>query len=104
MTLYKALMRDNSKLIALGRAPSAMTKAQVQIYSSAGEGLLLFSVDARIYCFEVTTLTFLDLLVGSRQDCSIRVDIGREACDPERGRSVPNLRPTRRLSTTFFGK
>jgi hypothetical protein len=38
-------MRDTTKLIALGRTTPAMTKAQIQIYSPAGEGLLLFSVD-----------------------------------------------------------
>ncbi|KAJ7740038.1 Vps16, C-terminal region-domain-containing protein [Mycena maculata] len=40
-----ALMRDNTKLVALGRTTPAITKAQIQIYSPAGEGLLLFSWD-----------------------------------------------------------
>jgi hypothetical protein len=40
-----AFMRDTSKLVALGPATPAFTKAQLQIYSLAGEGLLLFSVD-----------------------------------------------------------
>ncbi|KAF8155821.1 vacuolar assembling/sorting protein VPS16 [Crassisporium funariophilum] len=40
-----ALMRDNTKLLALGRATPAVTKAQIQIYSPAGEGLLVFSWD-----------------------------------------------------------
>ncbi|KAF5390852.1 hypothetical protein D9757_004539 [Collybiopsis confluens] len=40
-----ALMRDNTKLIAVGRATPAFSKSQIQVYSSAGEGLLLFSVD-----------------------------------------------------------
>ncbi|KAJ7683002.1 vacuolar assembling/sorting protein VPS16 [Mycena rosella] len=40
-----ALMRDTTKLIALGRTTPAITKAQIQIYSPAGEGLLLFSWD-----------------------------------------------------------
>ncbi|KAH7906991.1 vacuolar assembling sorting protein VPS16 [Hygrophoropsis aurantiaca] len=40
-----ALMRDTTKLIAVGRATPAFTKAQIQIYSPAGEGLLLFSWD-----------------------------------------------------------
>ncbi|KAJ7359364.1 vacuolar assembling/sorting protein VPS16 [Mycena albidolilacea] len=40
-----ALMRDHTKLIALGRSTPAITKAQIQIYSPAGEGLLLFSWD-----------------------------------------------------------
>ena len=37
-------MRDNTKLLALGRTMPSITKAQIQVYSPAGEGLLLFSV------------------------------------------------------------
>jgi hypothetical protein len=37
-------MRDHTKLLALGRAMPPITKAQIQVYSPAGEGLLLFSV------------------------------------------------------------
>jgi hypothetical protein len=40
-----ALMRDHTKLLALGRSTPAITKAQIQVYSPAGEGLLVFSVD-----------------------------------------------------------
>ncbi|PPQ86643.1 hypothetical protein CVT25_006827 [Psilocybe cyanescens] len=40
-----ALMRDNTKLIALGRSTPAISKSQIQIYSPAGEGLLVFSWD-----------------------------------------------------------
>ncbi|KAJ7634891.1 vacuolar assembling/sorting protein VPS16 [Roridomyces roridus] len=40
-----ALMRDHTKLVALSRAAPATSKAQIQIYSPAGEGLLLFSWD-----------------------------------------------------------
>jgi len=40
------MMRDSTKLMALGRVTPAVTKAQIQVYSPAGEGLLLFSVDA----------------------------------------------------------
>ncbi|KAF9060166.1 Vps16, N-terminal region-domain-containing protein [Rhodocollybia butyracea] len=40
-----AIMRDNSKLVAIGRAAPAFGKSQIQVYSSAGEGLLLFSWD-----------------------------------------------------------
>ncbi|EED77397.1 predicted protein, partial [Postia placenta Mad-698-R] len=35
-----ALMRDTTKLVALGRATPSFAKAQIQIYSSAGEGIL----------------------------------------------------------------
>ncbi|KAG1736151.1 Vps16, C-terminal region-domain-containing protein [Suillus paluster] len=40
-----ALMRDTSKLVALGRGGPPFTKSQIQVYSPAGEGLLLFSWD-----------------------------------------------------------
>lgn len=37
-------MRDTSKVIALAGASTAFAKAQIQVYSAAGEGILLFSV------------------------------------------------------------
>ncbi|CAA7264394.1 unnamed protein product [Cyclocybe aegerita] len=40
-----ALMRDHTRLLALGRSTPAVTKAQLHVYSPAGEGLLLFSWD-----------------------------------------------------------
>ncbi|KAF4618727.1 hypothetical protein D9613_010167 [Agrocybe pediades] len=40
-----ALMRDNTKLLSLGRSTPAVAKAQIQVFSSAGEGLLVFSWD-----------------------------------------------------------
>ncbi|KAF7325790.1 putative vacuolar protein sorting-associated protein 16-like protein [Mycena kentingensis (nom. inval.)] len=40
-----ALMRDPTKLIALGRTAPVSTKAQIQVYSPSGEGLLLFGWD-----------------------------------------------------------
>lgn len=40
-----ALMRDPSKLVAIGRAGSASSRSQIQVYSPAGEGILLFSWD-----------------------------------------------------------
>jgi len=39
-----AIMRDTTKLVALGRATTSFAKAQIQIYSPAGEGMLVFSV------------------------------------------------------------
>jgi hypothetical protein len=48
-------MRDNTKLVALGRATPAFAKAQIQVYSSAGEGLLLFSVGT-IFIFHVISV------------------------------------------------
>lgn len=38
-------MRDTSKIIAIGRAGPAFSRSQIQVFSSAGEGLLLLSVD-----------------------------------------------------------
>lgn len=49
-----ALMRDTSKLVALGRGGPAFTKSQIQVYSPAGEGLLLFSVDI-LYQVKIST-------------------------------------------------
>ncbi|OSC98084.1 vacuolar protein sorting-associated protein 16 [Trametes coccinea BRFM310] len=40
-----ALMRNTARLVALGSATPVFSKAQIQIYSPAGEGLLLFSWD-----------------------------------------------------------
>ncbi|EMD35361.1 hypothetical protein CERSUDRAFT_66538 [Gelatoporia subvermispora B] len=40
-----ALMRDMNKVIALNRAAPVLAKAQIQVYSSAGDGLLLLSWD-----------------------------------------------------------
>ncbi|KAF8190560.1 vacuolar assembling/sorting protein VPS16 [Pholiota molesta] len=40
-----SLMRDHTKLLALGRSTPAVTKSQIQIFSPAGEGLLVFSWD-----------------------------------------------------------
>jgi len=44
-----ALMRDNTKLVALGRATPIYAKAQIQVYSPAGEGLLLFMGTSQNY-------------------------------------------------------
>ena len=38
-------MRDHTKLLALSRSAPANTKPQIQIYSPAGESLLVLSVD-----------------------------------------------------------
>ncbi|KAI0035807.1 vacuolar assembling/sorting protein VPS16 [Vararia minispora EC-137] len=37
-----AMMRDNAKMIAVGRATPMFAKSQIQVYSPAGAGLLLF--------------------------------------------------------------
>lgn len=38
-----ALMRDNTKMIALGRSAPSFAKAEIRVYSASGDGLLLFS-------------------------------------------------------------
>lgn len=43
------MMRDTTKLVALGPGNTAFAKAQIQVYSPAGEGLLLFSVAILLY-------------------------------------------------------
>ena len=48
-SVVSALMRDTSKLVAVNRAAPAFSKAQISVYSPAGEGILLFSVDTRRY-------------------------------------------------------
>ncbi|KAG6377543.1 Vps16, C-terminal region-domain-containing protein [Boletus reticuloceps] len=40
-----ALMRDTSKIIAIGRAGPAFSRSQIQVFSSADEGLLLLNWD-----------------------------------------------------------
>ena len=37
-------MRNTSKVITLGKSLPTLNKAEIRVYSSAGEGLLLFSV------------------------------------------------------------
>jgi hypothetical protein len=69
---FVALIRDSSKLIALGRSGIA-SKTQVQIYSPAGEGLLLFSVD-KYSRLPLTPLLILSFLVGPRKDRPLWVD------------------------------
>jgi hypothetical protein len=38
------MMRDTTKLIAIGPATPMFVKSQIQVYSPSGEGLLLFGV------------------------------------------------------------
>ena len=38
-------MRDSTKFVALDRPTPSISKAQIQVFSSAGEGILLFNVD-----------------------------------------------------------
>jgi vacuolar protein sorting-associated protein 16 len=49
-----ALMRDTSKIVAIGPATPIFAKSQIQVYSPSGEGLLLLGVrlacPANSYC------------------------------------------------------
>jgi hypothetical protein len=67
-----AMMRDNTKLIAFGRPTPGFARSQVQVYSSAGEGLLLFSVDLLLACALRTWLKCFP--VGPRKDYTLWMD------------------------------
>ena len=71
-----ALMRDTSKLVALGTATTAFAKAQIQVYSPAGEGLLLFSVVISSYYSAGNILIHRasKCAVGPREDHTLWVD------------------------------
>lgn len=69
--VFLALVRDTSKFVAIERATVPLSKTQVQVYSPAGEGLLLFSVDSfpSLHEFRLTRHT-----VGPRQASTVRMD------------------------------
>lgn len=70
---FKALMRDTTKLVALGRATPSFAKAQIQIYSSAGEGILVLSVAISVlFCSYM--LAEYAYVVGPGQDHSFWMD------------------------------
>ena len=54
--LIAALMRDTSKIIAISRAGPALSRSQIQVFSVAGEGLLLLSVRILLCSMFVTVL------------------------------------------------
>ena len=49
-------MRDTSKIIAISRAGPALSRSQIQVFSVAGEGLLLLSVRILLCSMFVTVL------------------------------------------------
>ncbi|THU80907.1 hypothetical protein K435DRAFT_785256 [Dendrothele bispora CBS 962.96] len=62
--LLVAMMRDSTKIIALNRATPLFAKSQIQVFSSAGEELLLFSVDMLLHICQVAlTNIFLSSVV-----------------------------------------
>lgn len=68
------MMRDTSKLVALGAGNTAFAKAQIQVYSPAGEGLLIFSVVISSGCWYEWMTDMNILLVGPRKDSALRMD------------------------------
>lgn len=67
-------MRDTTKIIALSGTSTAFAKAQIQIHSSAGEGLVLFSV---VISLRISvTMADYSLVVGPRQNCPLWLDWG----------------------------
>ena len=67
-------MRDNTKMVALGRGAPAFSKSQIQVFSPAGDGLLLFSVDIMSLFRELLELIVCSHIVGSEQDCQVWLD------------------------------
>ena len=64
-------MRDATKLIALGRGVPAISKSEVRVYSSVGEGLLVFTVSIQLSYAYIE----LNLLVGTSEDYTLWVDV-----------------------------
>jgi vacuolar protein sorting-associated protein 16 len=68
-----ALMRDTSKLIAIGPSTPMFAKSQIHVYSPSGEGLLLLGV--RFACFANSYALFdPPFLVGASKDHSLWMD------------------------------
>jgi hypothetical protein len=68
-----ALMRDTSKLVAIGPATPMFAKSQIQVYSPSGEGLLLLGV--RLACAANSFAQFdSSFLVGASQNHLLWVD------------------------------
>jgi hypothetical protein len=63
-------MRDSSKMIALGRGMPTINKSEIRIYSSVGEGLIMFTVSPNVHM----QLLFLLHVVGPRQDYPVWLD------------------------------
>jgi len=71
------MMRDNAKMIAVGRATPIFAKSQIQVYSPAGSGLLLFGA-RNTYHYLIVYLS-LPYSVGTSENYQIRLDWGRKA-------------------------
>lgn len=83
-----ALMRDTSKVVVIARGTvPVLSRSQIQLYSPAGESLLILSVRprpdhlSRILSCSVQT-------VGSRQSHQVRLDLRRTIGCAQRGRRL----------------
>ena len=61
-----ALMRDTSKLVAIGPSTPMFAKSQIHVYSPSGEGLLLLGVRPACFANSCATLTPL-FFSGNKQ-------------------------------------
>jgi hypothetical protein len=68
-----ALMRDTSKLIAIGPSTPIFAKSQIHVYSPSGEGLLLLGVCLASFAISYS-LFDLSFSVGASKDHSLWVD------------------------------
>ena len=69
-----AMMRDTTKMIAIGPTTPMFAKSQIQVYSPSGEGLLLFGVRIRSsVCSSRAHLSF-PILVGPGKDHPLWLD------------------------------
>ena len=66
------MMRDSSKIIALGGGVPAVAKDEIRVYSSSGEGIVLFTVRQSLRPSQA--LEADHLLVEPRSNSEVRVD------------------------------
>jgi hypothetical protein len=67
-----ALMRDTSKLVALGRS-APVVKNEIKVFSPAGEGLMWFSV-SNVPCYDILLLANIICSASGIQETSF--DLG----------------------------
>ena len=71
MHVRVAIMRDNSKFIAMGR--TTFTRPQIQVYSSAGALLMTLNVRAQPVLV-ISAYRVVSQKVGARQDRALWLD------------------------------
>lgn len=67
-------MRDTAKLMVLGRDQPSFTKSEIRIYSSAGEGMLVFSVHTKLRLISLADPASISIVVP-RKGGEVWVDI-----------------------------